>query len=147
MLAAMLLLAGACSKDDEPGDYENTADGVTIYLNAIEKLYDKDGQPMYSKTATADLYIAVAASRDIADSFVADLVGNPDWNGRDIDISLGENGESGSLKVESQQLPSGVYARIKVNIDGDLENYPPYTLEIVSADKAREYGVSDPAQI
>ena len=131
MLAIVTLAAGSCSKDDEPSDYTPTYDGVSIYLNAIEKLYNNEGMPMYVATETPGVYMVIADNEGIADWFISDLL-EKTWNGKDVTVKLGENGESGNLQIFSSNLPAGVYDKIVVDILGDMENYPPYTLLIVT---------------
>ena len=131
----MALFAGAfasCSKDDEPGDYAPTYDGVTIYLNAIEQLYNNEGDPKFVPTDTEGLlYMVIADDDQIARGFICDLLDNKDWNGENVNVPLGEDGESGSLKVLSQDLPAGVYDEIIV----DIKEYTPYTLQIVTEER------------
>lgn len=140
-----LFIAGlaACSnKDDEPDDYQPTYDGVAIYLNAIDKLYTSDGKPAFTPTSTEGIYIGQADSEAIARNFICDLLQNEDWDGKNVTVNLGENGEEGSLKVISEGLEDGIYDEVVINIKGDLSNYEPYTLQIVSKEKAEnENGV------
>lgn len=133
-LMVMTIMVGAfasCSKDDEPGDYTPTYDGVTVYLNAIEKLYNEDGQPKYVATDTEGIYTAYADNAGVAYNFISGLIGNSSWDGKDVTIALGEDGESGSLKIISQNLPAGIYDEIMV----DIKDYQPYTLQIVTEER------------
>lgn len=138
MSAFILATAASCSKDDEPAGYEPTYDGVSVYMNAIQKLYE-NGQPAYTPTDQAGVYVASADSYDAVYAFIANLIGNPKWDGKDVTIKLGENGENGSLKVTGKtdaMLSQGIYAKIIADIYGDEENYPPYTLEIITEETA-----------
>ena len=138
----MIFIAAAtavsCSKDDEPQDYQPTYDGVTIYLNAIDKLYTSEGQPAFTATTTEGIYVGVADSGEIAYKYICQLIGNEKWNGKNVTVPLGENGKLGSLKVVSEGLEDGIYDEVIINIKGDEKNYEPYTLQIISEEKAKD---------
>lgn len=136
LTAVMAATFASCSKDDEPSDYENTYDGVSIYLNAVETLYIHDGadegKPAFTPTSEPGVYVAAAESPEDAYSFIVRLIENDKWDGKDVTISLGENGESGSLKIIGQSatlLSNGIYNEVIV----DIVDYQPYTLEILTA--------------
>lgn len=132
MLAAAMIVATSCSKDDEPG--APTYDGVSIYLNAIETLYNSDGDPAFTPTTTDGIYVAVASTPQVARDYLSRLIGNNDWDGKNVTIPLGENGESGSLKIISQNLEAGIYDEVIVNIKG----YTPFTLHIIDEERAKD---------
>lgn len=135
MMAAAFLAIGSCSKDDEPSDYENTYDGVSVYLNAIEKLYDNNAEPAYTPSGQAGIYVASASSYGVSYSFISNLLDNPSWDGKDVTVKLGEKGESGSLKIIGETdalLKQGIYNKIIV----DIKDYEPYTLEIITEQQA-----------
>ena len=138
MIFLMAAVAISCSKDDEPSDYEPTYDGVTVYLNALDNLYTSDGKPAFTATITEGIYVGVADSGEIAYKYICQLIGNEKWNGKNVTVPLGENGELGSLKVVSEGLEDGIYDEVIINIKGDLENYEPYTLQIISEEKAED---------
>ena len=138
MIFLMAAIATSCSKDDEPQDYQPTYDGVTIYLNAIEKLYDSDGKPAYTPTSTEGIYVCVADSREIAYGFICQILDNKDWDGKNVNVKLGENGELGSIKVVSDGLADGIFYDLIIDIKGDEQNYEPYTLQIISEEKAKD---------
>lgn len=134
----MLLLstvAISCSSDDEPGDNEFVYNGETILNNAIAKLYKADGEPAYTATNTIDIYVASASSYDVSYKYICNLLGNPNWDGKDVTVKLGKNGQDGTLKIVGQsdsQLQQGIYNKIIVNVNG----YTPYTLEIITEQQA-----------
>lgn len=124
-----------CSKDDEPQDYTPTYNGVTIYINAVEKLYDSDARPFYTPTQQEGVYVASAADYQTSYNFICNILENPSWDGKDVVVKLGENGENGTLKIigSTQSLLSqGIYNKIIVNI----KDYEPYTLEIITEQQA-----------
>lgn len=128
------LLAGvvaSCSKDDEPSDYTPTYDGVSIYLNAIEAFYNNDGDPKYVATESPGTYIAYADNAEYARQFIMELLENDKWDGKNITVGLGENGESGSLKIITSGLPEGFF----YEVDVDIKDYTPYTLQIVTEER------------
>ena len=138
MIFLMSAVAISCSKDDEPNDYEPTYDGVTVYINAIDNLYTSDGQPAFTATTTEGIYVGVADSGEIAYGFICQILDNKDWDGKNVNVKLGENGELGSIKVVSEGLEDGIYDEVIINIKGDIENYEPYTLQIISEEKAED---------
>lgn len=128
-----------CSKEDEPGDYENTYDGVSIYLNAIQTLYDGEALPAFSSLG-GGVYAMAASSESEAHDFIARLIDNPDWDGRSLSLPLGEKGECGSLKIvggSEKLLQQGIYNKIFVDITG----YTPYTLNILTEAEAKRQGI------
>lgn len=134
LMAVLMAAVSACSKDDEPGDYDSTYDGVAILMNAENTLY-ADGQPAFTPSETPGVYLAVAANQDKARAFIVQLIENPEWDGKDVTIKLGEKGESGSLKIvggTTALLSRGIYNTIIV----DINDYPPYTLEIITQEAA-----------
>lgn len=132
LLTAILLGAFAsCSKDDEPSGYEPTYDGVSIYINALQTLYDKDARPPFTPSGRPGVYVAAASSYDASYSFISELLENPDWDGKNVTVELGEKGEQGTLKIIGKTdalLQNGIYNQIIV----DIKDYTPYTLEIVT---------------
>ena len=120
-----------CSKDDEPSDYTPTYDGVSIYLNAIEQLYDNEGKPKFVPTSTEGVYTVYSDTQEIATDFITNLLENESWDGRNVTVKLGKNGESGTLNVISQNLPAGIYYEIVA----DIVDYTPYTLQIVTEER------------
>ena len=136
MTAIMAMAVASCSKDDEPGDFKPTYDGVSIYLNAIETFYDNTGKPAFTPTGVEGIYAASASSYSQSAAFIANLIENKDWDGKDVTVKLGQNGEEGSLRIigETQALISqGIYNKIVVDIKGYT---PSYTLEIITEEKA-----------
>ena len=144
MIFVMTAAVVSCSKDDEPNDYEPTYDGVSILLNAIEKLYNSESAPNFTESDIQEgLYLAQADSYQDSYNFIAELIENPKWDGKDVTIKLGENGEEGSLKIFGKYndvVDSGVYNRIIV----DIKEFTPYTLDILTKEAAenRENGKS-----
>ena len=133
-LMIMAVMAGAfasCSKDDEPEGYEPTYDGVAIYINAVEQLYNNEGDPRFVETGTDGLYVVIADNREIAYKFIANILENENWDGGDVTVSLGDKGENGNLKIISRNLPDGIYDEIVV----DIKDYTPYTLQIVTEER------------
>lgn len=137
-LAIVACVFACCSKDDEPQDYTDTYDGVAVYINVTNTLYNSDGKPAFTPTGTDGLYIAAAESREVALDYVASLILNEKWNRDNVTVKLGENGENGSLKVVTRNLEPGVYCELIADIKGDEENYPPFTLLIEDMEKANE---------
>lgn len=140
LIAVIATAFASCSKDDEPGSYEPTYDGVSIYLNAVETLYDSEGKPAFTPTAKTGVYVAAAESQAVSANFIKNILENPDWDGRDVTVSLGENGESGSLKIVGATqalLTNGIYNEIIV----DIKDYTPFTLQIITTQQAENgYG-------
>lgn len=140
MLTALLAVAfSACSKEDEPGDYKDTPDGVSIYLNVAETLFEYDyntGSPMPSFTPVGNgLYAGQAESAQVAYDFIANLIEDPDWDNKDLTVDLGENGEKGYLEITGTNddlIKQGVYNEIKIRVIG----YPFYTLQIITSEQA-----------
>lgn len=122
-----------CSKDDEPESYEPTYDGVAVYLNAIETLYDSEGKPAFTATTTPGLYIAAAADGEVAKGWIGRLIGNDKWDGKSLTLKLGENGESGSLRIVAAP-GAGIFDEVVVDIDG----YTPFTLQIMTPERAKD---------
>lgn len=135
MVSLLTVSLFSCSKDDEPQDYTPTYDGVSIYLNAIEKFYDNDGMPAYTATDQPGVYVAASDSYEISYNFIANILENPEWDGKDVTVKLGKNGESGILKIIGSTpslLNRGIYNEIIININ----DYEPYTLEIITTEQA-----------
>ena len=139
MTAVMLAAVSSCSKDDEPNDYQPTYDGVAIYLNAIEKFYDNEGTPAFTLSDKEGIYLAEAESETVAANWIKQIIENPNWDGKDVTIKLGENGEEGTLKIVGNTpdlMGKGIYNEIDV----DIKNYIPYTLEIIAENSENGYG-------
>lgn len=142
MTVVLAAAVTGCSKDDEPSDYENTKDGITIYIDDIQALY-KDGKPDFYESTTPGVYLAKAESFYDASSYVAYLIDSKDWDGKAVTVKLGENGKDGSLVITPYpENNTGIYYRINVNVKGDIENYPPFTLLIFT----QEYADSENGQ-
>lgn len=138
LTAVMAIAISGCSKDDEPGDYEPSYDGVSVYLNAIEQFYDGEAQPSYTPTDRKGVYAGYATSSQESYDYIAMILENDKWGNKDVTVKLGEKGELGTLKVVGQTealLNRGVYNEIIVDIKG----YTPYTLEIIT-EKAADNG-------
>ena len=132
MLAFLAIPFVACSNDDEP-DIPVSDDGVAIYINAVDMLYDTEGRPAFTPTSTPGVYIAVAASQQVTHSYIERLI-LTDWNGQDLVVNLDKNG-SFSIKGESPELSSqGIYSEIIVN----FTDYVPFTLQIIDEQRASD---------
>lgn len=134
-VAALALGVFSCAKDDEPQDYQPTYDGVSVYINAIDQLYDSDGQPAFTATDREGVYVGSASSYQVSYNFITDILENKDWDGKDVTVKLGENGENGTLKVVGETdalLQKGIYNEIII----DIKDYTPYTLEIITEEAA-----------
>lgn len=133
MVAMMMVVATGCTNEDEPAP--PVFDGVSVYINVTNTLY-KDGKPAFTPTETEGLYLAQAESKDATREYIARLIEKENYCGRDLNVPLGKDGEEGSLKIVGTDLPDGVYYELFVNIRGDEENYPPFTLRIISEEMA-----------
>lgn len=137
LLTFMVLTAiNACSKEDEPSGYEDTYNGVNVYLNCIESLYDGEALPAYTPDPSAKgVYLAVADNETESHDFIKDLIENSSWDNRSVTIQLGENGELGTLKIvggSQDLLKQGIYNEVIADIKG----YTPYTLHIITSELA-----------
>ena len=135
IMLSVLALTVSCSHKDEPGDYEFTYDGITIYIKAVTEFYDNEGTPSFTATDIDNVYVGCASTYEGSYRFICNLINNPFWNGKDLTVQLGEKGESGSLKIigeTSALLQQGIYNKIIIDIKG----YTPYTLEIITQQMA-----------
>lgn len=122
----------SCSSDDEPEVSEY--DGNKVYVNAVRMLYDLNGDPAYTLIGDG-VYAGQADSEEIAYEFISNLVGNPSWDNKDLTIRLGADGKQGALKIlgsSSVLINQGIYNQIIVDVNG----YQPYTLQIITSQKA-----------
>lgn len=135
---ALFLSFASCDKEDEPQDYTPTYDGVSVYINVLQKLYE-NGEPAYTPIGNG-IYAGQADSETVAYNFIANLIEDPSWGNKDLTVALGENGESGYIKIiggSSSLLDQGIYNEIIVNV----VDYTPYTLRIITSKKAENgYG-------
>ena len=142
LIFSFLGLTVSCSDKDEPADNNQVNNGVQVYLNAVEKLYKSDGTPAFTPTERTGVYVASATDYQQSYNYICNLIEDSDWDGKDISVSLGKNGENGELKVIGQNasmLQQGVYNKIIV----DIKDYTPYTLEIITEEMADNGYVGD----
>lgn len=133
MMVAMMVMATGCSNDDEPDN-----GGVTDLLNAIEMLYNSEGQPAYTYSGTPGVYLAYATGNSEVEKFVRKLIADDDWTLKE-NYTLKED-ENGSLIVKGQtadMFASGIYCEVVVNFSHD--EYVPYTLQIITEEKAKDF--------
>lgn len=129
MLALMAFMMGACG-DDEP---ETPTMQVNIYNNATKVLYLADSDtPAFTATNTPGLYLAQTENIASAQLWVSNLILEP-WN---LDSKTVDLGDLGSLKitVTDSLVSQGIYCQITVN----LKDYTPFTLQIISEERASD---------
>ena len=135
MMAAMLVLA-SCSKDDEPG--KNTSDGVSDYINAVDMLYYSEGpdaaKPRFTPSDTEGLYLAQATSKESCYQWVEELIGAK-WDGSDKTVRFDEHSSIRLTGQSAEMAAEGIYAELVV----DFTDYIPFTLQIITAEKAGNY--------
>lgn len=139
LMTAVLIMASVSCSNDEPENTPFPYDGVKVYQNVIDKLYDNDGKPAYTPTATKGIYVASATGYGQSYRFICGLIGNDNWCGGDVTIALGKDGENGTLRIvgESDDLiKKGIYNEIIVNIQGGSKDYEPFTLDIITEEQA-----------
>lgn len=132
MIAVVAMMA-SCSKNDEPDP--PTYDGVSIYLNAVIAFYDNANQPSYTPSGTEGVYVGWTSSSEEAHDFICKILESTSWDGKDLTLPLGENGEEGNLTIIGSTptlLSQGIYNKIIIDIKG----YTPYTLEIITEQQA-----------
>lgn len=134
MLCGVALAFAACSNSDEPTQPEKDYDGAAIYQNVVNLLYDADGTPAYTPVGDG-IYAGQADNARVSYDFIASLIGNPEWDNKDLTVALGSKGELGTLKITGSNaslLERGIYNEIIV----DVEDYTPYTLQIITSQQA-----------
>lgn len=139
MMAVALVMATGCSDDNEPDDQY-----VSDFLNAIEILYNQEGQPNFTPTTTNGLYLAWAGDAGEVQKFIIRLTGNGKWtNTSDYTMNEDENGYLIVKATTPEMLSDGIFNEIIVNFSSD--RYVPFTLQIITAEKAKDYMNGGPA--
>lgn len=129
LIVAFVAFFSSCSDNDEP---ENTPNADVVYANAVKTLYEADKTPAFTLSDTEGVYLASAENAQISYKFICNLIDDPDWNGKDVTVSLGDKGSLKILGESPTLLVKGIYNSIIVDIKG----YQPYTLQIITEEMA-----------
>lgn len=137
-LMTVAAVSTSCSKDDEPVN-----DGLSIYLNAVEMLYNNEAKPKFTPSGTEGVYLAWAADEAEVRGFIVELTDNDKWTSTaDYTVNADENGYF-TVKGQTPQMKAeGIFNEIVVN----FTDYTPFTLQIITEEKAKDYENSIPAQ-
>lgn len=122
----------ACSEKEEPETPAN--DGVAVYINAADMLYDSERKPAFTPTHTEGFYVAVAESLEISENYIRRLILDEDWDGSDITVDLDKNGSIRIMGETPELASEGVYNEIIVN----FTDFVPFTLQIIDEERAKD---------
>lgn len=145
ILISFITVLSSCSKkNDEPRPpMSNDSSGLAAYQMAQKLLYE-NGHPAFTFSGENDIYLASAATGNDGHKFIFRIINyiNADWNGKDyvFYFSMGPTplellGKIYLYSYTGTLDEEGVYYKLVIN----LQNLTPYTLKIISEERAAEY--------
>lgn len=130
MVTLMMGMMVSCSNDDEP-----TVDDSSLYASAVAMLYNGN-TPKFTATDTEGIYLAWAEDEAEVANFIIALTGDTSWNRNDdLKVTLGDKGSFTVKGQTGDMAAEGIFNEVVVNIKG----YTPYTLRIVTEERAKDY--------
>lgn len=123
--ALLALLAGGCSKDDDPAP---SLPGEEMVAHIKSMVLDENGEILFGKSpAVPGLYAAIADNAGVARQWCEELIIGK-WDGKDRKVTLSD--DLGFVELKTSDVPEGVWCRVVFNVSG----IPHFTLLLATSE-------------